>query len=394
MSARRTLLVVSLLFLARCVNEGGGPSIPDPDLTGTEPQVAALLRASREAVVRDPRSALAWGQLGAVHDAHVLTDPAEACYRRAVELAPDEFRWTYLLAIVREINGAEAEELRSLFGRAAELNPDYAPIHVRLGDALWRRGEYEAARVELEIAVSRAPGLAMARRRLGQVILTLGKPEQALEHLTRAIQLEPRDLAAYSGLSQALMRLGRSDEARQVVERSRGLEPVNALDDPVHRQEVAIRGVNSSRAFSMAVAGIRAGAFPEAIENLEIVLNVRPDDASAHYWKGTAHQRLREVEPAMQHLSRALEIEPTLAKAGVQLGQLLADQGRFEESVIRFRSALRFLRDDAEAHDGLGQVLQRMGRIEEARIEYESAVRIAPDHKAASRLAAMDGVAQ
>ena len=48
----------------------------------------------------------------------MLTDLAETCYRRALALEPEEFRWVYLLAIVREIQGAEIEELRELFDRA------------------------------------------------------------------------------------------------------------------------------------------------------------------------------------------------------------------------------------------------------------------------------------
>ena len=146
---RAALILLAAGILVGCAGEDGRSGVPDPDLGGMEPQVAALLREARQAVLSAPDSADAWGGLASAYDAHSLFDLAEIGYRRAVELAPRDFRWTYLRAIVREINGAEKEEVVALFGRAAELRPDYAPIYVRLGDALSRRGVNREARVAL-----------------------------------------------------------------------------------------------------------------------------------------------------------------------------------------------------------------------------------------------------
>ena len=142
------VIVAGLLVSLGCGGQPGSeaPVPPDPDLAGMEPQVADLLRGARQSVVADQSSAEAWGVLGAAYDAHGLMIVAELCYRRAHELAPEDFKWAYLLAVVREIQGADHAEVVELFGRAARIRPDYAPIYVRLGDALSLRGEHEAAR--------------------------------------------------------------------------------------------------------------------------------------------------------------------------------------------------------------------------------------------------------
>ena len=362
------------------------PVVPNPDVSGMEPQVVRLLQQARESVLTGRNSADAWGELGSLYDAHMLTDLAEVCYRRARSLDPDDFRWVYLLAIVREIQGAEIAELRELFDGAAAIRPSYTPIHVRLGDSLWRRGQYGEARDELRRAIELAPGDAMAHRRLGQVLLALGETRGAAEHLTRAVNLEPRDLAAYSALAQALMRLGQTERAREVRESARGLEPVTALDDPVYGSQVFMRSMNSSRAFARAMAAIRQGAHDSAIEDLGVVLEVRPHDASAHYWMGTAYQRIGELQPAMTHLFEAVRLEPRMVQARLQLAALLSGQSRHAEGVEQYERAAVLRPLDAEGHYGLGLAYEGSGRLTEARDHYRAAVRLDPGHVARSRL--------
>jgi tetratricopeptide (TPR) repeat protein len=328
-----------LLLVAAC---SAPVEVPEPDLTGMEPRVVDALQSARAAVLGDAESAEAWGELGALYDAHLLTDLAVSCYRKAAELAPEEFEWAYLLAIARELQGAEPDEVVALFDRALSLRPDYAPTLVRLGDALWRRGRYDEARGELKRAVELAPQIAAAHRRLGQVALTQGDAQEAAKHMARAITLEPRDLAAYSGLSQALMRLGQAERARAIRERAEGLEPVTNLQDPVYAKRVFMRNVSSGGAFSRATAAIRDGDFAQAVQDLEIVLEIRPDDASARYWLGAALVRLGRNDAAIPQLTRAVEIEPAMRVAHLELARALAAEGRQAEALVRFDRAAEF----------------------------------------------------
>jgi tetratricopeptide (TPR) repeat protein len=333
------VLIIGTAVLLGCATT---PEVPDPDLSGMEPRVVSALQAGREAVLTHPGSAEAWGDLGALYDAHLFSDLAVVCYRRAQEIAPAEFEWIYLLAIVREIQGADVEELNDLFGRAVALDPDYAPLRVRYGDALWRRGRYEEAQAELQRAVALAPQMAMAHRRLGQVLLSLGDTEQAAKQLARAVTLEPEDLAAYSGLAGALMRLGQTERARAIQERAAGLEPVSNLEDSVYARRVFMRNVSSSGAFSRAIAAVRGGDYGQAVRDLEIVLQVRPDDASVHYWMGLAHARQGQGPAAYEHLARAVELDPAMVQARIELGHVLNAAGRHDEAAEQLERAATF----------------------------------------------------
>ena len=58
---------------------------------------------------------------------------------------------------------------------------------------------------------------------------------------------------------------------------------------------------------------------------------MRPDDAMAHTNLGTALRALDEKDQALEHFRRAVAIDPNLAPAQTNLGQLLLDLGRAEQ---------------------------------------------------------------
>ena len=80
------------------------------------------------------------------------------------------------------------------------------------------------------------------------------------------------------------------------------------------------------------------------------VLRARPDFPSAHYWKGVAHRQMGQTGPALAHLSRAVELEPSLVAARLELGALLLAAGRHAEAVEQYEraAALRPLDPDSQ----------------------------------------------
>jgi tetratricopeptide (TPR) repeat protein len=353
-------------------------AVPDPDLSEMEPQVAEALAQSRQVLLAQRESAELWGDLGGLYDAHGLLDLAEVCYRRAVELEPDEFRWTYLLAIAREIAGAEIDEVQSLFGRAAELRPDYAQIDLRLGDAFSRRGEYARAREHFERAVAADPTTAVAQRGLGQVLLSLDDAAAAIDPLTQATMLEPRDRTAVSSLAQAYMRLGDVEAAERLVVTAERLEPVNSIDDPVWGAAVYDRSLSSSRVFRRGRAKLRDADDRGAAEDFETVLRALPEEASAHFWLATAYRNLGDRDRSLRHFARAAELRPRMVKAHVAAGELAYALERYEESESHFRAAIEVTPSDGGLYLALAEVLMRREDLEGLVAAYDSAAQFKP----------------
>lgn len=366
-----------------CTSGERSAELPQPDLAGMEPQVVRLLNDARLRAEREPLAETI-GDLGALYDAHGLLAEAEACYREASALEADSFEWRYLLAIVREIRGADLDEVRELFDRAAQRNDQYAPLYVRLGAALSLRGEHASAVEALRRAIALDASQSVAHRALGQALLALDRPQEALAPLERAIELAPQDLAAQVSLAQTLARLGQSQRAEATIEASRELQPMHALDDPIYGRRVFMRSVSSSRAFSRAQAAIRAGRMQEALDDLEQVLIARPDDASVHYWTGLAHARTGQPELAVERLSRAVSLEPTLRVARLTLAaQLLALQ-RHAAAAVQIEAAAALEPLDAEGQFYLASAYEGSGRRQDALVALRRALELRPDYAAAA----------
>ena len=83
--------------------------------------------------------------------------------------------------------------------KAAELEPEKTSIREALGRAYFRSSQFEAARVEFEAVVERAPTNDYALFCLGRSLMKLGRPAEARKPLALAAQLRPerRDYRIY-----------------------------------------------------------------------------------------------------------------------------------------------------------------------------------------------------
>jgi tetratricopeptide (TPR) repeat protein len=101
----------------------------------------------------------------------------------------------------------------------------------------------------------------------------------------------------------------------------------------------------------------------------------QPPGAADWYERG---EELEEDAPeeAMAAYRSALEIDPRLADAHLNLGRLLHERGETAAAEAHYRQALAVRPDDATAAFNLGVALQDLGRLEEAAEAYESALAI------------------
>jgi len=120
------------------------------------------------------------------------------------------------------------------------------------------------------------------------------------------------------------------------------------------------------------------GRLPEAIDQLETALRLRPDYAEAHNNLGDALARSRRLPEAIAQFVAALRLEPNYVVARDNLGSALIQSGRREEAIGQFRQVLQLQPDLAEAHASLGFALASTGRLEEAIPELQQALRLDP----------------
>ena len=105
-----------------------------------------------------------------------------------------------------------------------------------------------------------------------------------------------------------------------------------------------------------------------------------PGYAQAHFNLASELARCGQVDEAVEHYRRALELDPKYPAAHVGLGLALARRGQLDEATAHFRKALAINPDVADAHSNLGLALEHYGRTEEAIGHYRRALEIDPRH--------------
>ncbi len=105
----------------------------------------------------------------------------------------------------------------------------------------------------------------------------------------------------------------------------------------------------------------------------------RADELSAHDWfeLGLDLEATAPVE-ARDAYRRALELEPRMADAHVNLGRLLHELGQFGAATEHYRRAIALHPDDATAHYNLGVALEDQGQFPAAIRAYQEAIQADP----------------
>jgi tetratricopeptide (TPR) repeat protein len=352
--------------------------------------VARAIREAHAAALARPDSAAAVGRLGQVLHAHWLHDAAAACYEIAREIAPEEFRWVYLLAGVEDIRGADGERIDQLFRDATRLAPSFPPVYVRHADALLRLGRWSEARDAYAAAVERDPELVLAHRGLGQAATLLGNGPAAVEYLERAAALAPEDRITQVALARAYALAGRADRAAEATRKAQALTSQASLPDPIFF-ELQNLAVDPETLRGRVTRGLREGAYDAAIEALTMLEESGSPARGqlAFALKQRANQLAfgGDFEAALPEFERAARLTPMDPEIEHNWGTVLLRRGDLEEAGRHFEKAIELDPQSADSLYNLGVVLEGLGRTDEAIERFTAAAAINPRHVAAGRLA-------
>ena len=144
------------------------------------------------------------------------------------------------------------------------------------------------------------------------------------------------------------------------VAASEGPELMTASDEPALRKRARIR-------LELATGYFEMGQTSVALDELKQSIAIDPNYSEAHHLKGLAYMRLNEPKLAEFSFKRALEISPNDANAMQNIGWLMCQQSRFQESERYFSQALAAPKYEqrAKTFRTLGLCRVKSGRLAE-----------------------------
>lgn len=319
-------LALALLVAA----PGDVPLVPLADL---EPKVAEQLQGVRarldRALAKGDMDAALFGEAGRHYQAYALVSAAEACYLRAEQLDPADYRWPYLLGLLL-FDDSRLDEAAAAFERALRRPGKYYPALVRLAGVYLTQGRLADAAATLEPAQRHAPDDAALLAAQGQLALAQGRSEEAVRVLTRALERQPRATRLHYSVGMAYRALGRLDEARRQLAQagSVGVRPQDPLLDEVQSLRLGERShlLEGHTAFRARDYLSAAAAYRRAVDA------TGGTSAGALVNLAAAESQLGQSEAALEHLRQAQRLEPGDTAVVYNLGALLLHAGRAGEA--------------------------------------------------------------
>ncbi len=158
--------------------------------------------------------------------------------------------------------------------------------------------------------------------------------------------------------------------------------------DIVRRWPGVRNGVAALAIAACAVCGVLTFFELQYWRNSETLFRHALDVTSRNYLAyhnlGVALAEEGRFPEAIQQYQAALQIRPDAANVETDYGNALAKSGRVPEAIAHYRAALRLLPDAPITHNDLANALTAIpGSLPEAIAEYQTALRLKPDYEEA-----------
>jgi tetratricopeptide (TPR) repeat protein len=361
-------------------------SPPEVALDGVDAEVAEAVRRGREAVVKSPKNATAWGEFGELLQAHVFYPEALGCYAEAERLAADEPRWPYLQGMI--LFPDRPDEALEKLRRATELAPKRPEVvRLRYAELLLSHGKLADAREQFEtIRRSEVGQSAAADLGLARIALAENDLSACLKHAEGCRVSQHTRKAAHTVLAEAKLMAGDAAGAAQEAAVAESAPPDRPWPDPL-MQAVNKRKVGEKARLRHATELADQNQNREAADELRRLVKQYPASGDGWQMLGYVLVLLNADAEATAALTRAVELQPAHPRAYFYLGLLCHRKGDRAGAVQRFREAIAAKPDYSLAYFNLGLTLKEDNQRAEAEKAFRESIRCQPNqHRANAQL--------
>jgi tetratricopeptide (TPR) repeat protein len=357
----------------------------------------------QKAVDADSRFADALYNLGVVSFKLKKWNDARSAFEKALKVEPNMADAKFYLGEVYYMQGDKKKAL-SVYKEAVHSHPDDASSHRRLGDIYLEQGDKDVAIGEYSGAVDADERDSGNRAQLMRVLLARnndGDIDRASKLGERGLDLDPTSLELREMLAQAEVLARRSVKAREILEAGVKVSPADPRTHVALAKFLLDQGTKDSQALAQqelddalkldpkcAPALAASGALAEgngdskrAMQMLTDALAVDPTLAEVRAERGRMLFLEDKNPEALKELKRATDDAPKLGKAWFYLAFAQRKAGQGQDVVEKsLKKAVEDDPDLAEAHMQLGCFALEKKNIDEAKKHFTVAAR-APGHE-------------
>jgi len=359
----------TLAFLGRGERRAAFERLPNPpDLTDKSKNFRQELSRADERL----RQALASGEpgeelgrlagrLGRLYQANSYYERAEICFQMAMELETGNARWPYRLASLHQIKGG-SDSVIGWLERTTDLDPEYSPAWLKLGDNHFKAGHLNRARESYERRLQLSPDDPYALLGLARIAMAASLWEEAEKHLKQALEYDPNFGAAHRALGSVHEHFGRLDEKQkhlgQAIEAGRFRPAADPWTDDLLELSY---DTNLLLVEAFKAAQMREGQ--RAADLFERAMKLDPDNPQVYLMLG---KTVTDAGEAQVYFKKAISLDPNSAEAYRLLGEALEQERNPQEAETMYRRALSLDPNQPETYNNLGLIVAKQGKFREA----------------------------
>jgi tetratricopeptide (TPR) repeat protein len=275
------------------------------------------------------------------------------------------------------------------YRKAAILDPTLPGLHLNLGLAYFKNGEYKKA-IEIFTPLVKTAANADETERLtvliGMSYYGLGEYVAAVPYLKDASSHDAQNLPLLLTLAHSCLL---SKQYQCVLDAFHQLVALNAnsaeadmlvgeaLDEmkdsagaiEEFRAAIAVNPKEPNVHFGLGYLLWTQKLYPEAAHEFQTELDNTPDYTQAMLYLADAEIQMNKFEDAAPLLKKILRNNPSIEMARLDLGIIYAEEGRNADALRESKAAEALKPGDINVHWRLGKLYKSMGNAAQAKIE-------------------------
>ncbi len=348
----------------------------------------------RAALVVRPKSAYAYGNLGAVLALQKKLPEAVAAFQKAIELDSNyAYAHDHLGIALRTQNKLAAAI--AAHEKALKIDPNYGHAYNNLGITLRDQKKLPEAIAAFRKAVKLDPDDDFALHNLGNALIEDKKLSEGAEALRKAVALEPKDPFIYNSYGQALLSQQKYSEAIAAFQKAIkadlnyvfGYYNVGiALRDQDKQREAIVafrKAADLDPKFAAAYSNLgeafrKLKKYPEAVAAFQKAVDIEPKNPAGYFNLGNLQLEYKKLPEAVAEYETAIDLDPKFAAAYLNLGTARKEQKNLPAAATAYRKAIALNQSYPIAYYNLGNVLHRQKNLPEAIAVLRKAISLAP----------------
>jgi tetratricopeptide (TPR) repeat protein len=290
---------------------------------------------------------------------------AEPLLRKVVEKDSTSYVAWFDLGFVENALG-KVDESIAAYRKSVAAKPDVFESNLNLGLQLAKTSQPDAetflrAATRLKPTSYAAEGQYRAWLSLAQAI-EKARPEEALAAYHQAATLQPKEADPHLYAGEILEQENKFAEAEEEYKQALGLD-----------------SGSSDAVMGLANIYMRGRRFPEAEDYLRKLLVGHADSAQLHVQLGRVLAAEGKTDAAIAELQAGINVRPEDEVVRRELADLYASSGKNDLAEAAYRTLLAGHPNDGELHRRLGEALLAQKNFPEAEKQFIDAVKLKPD---------------